>query len=140
MSNEAPLPALSEKIAVAVERPDVQSVISEVFGRSDYFLLFDTVNNTEEIILNPFAKTFGGAGIQSAQLLVENNVDVLITNKIGANALRVLNSAGIKVYMCMRENAKTAVQLFNEGKLKTIETKDVNILGNKHRRRYGHRN
>jgi predicted Fe-Mo cluster-binding NifX family protein len=128
------------KIAVGIEKPDPQSVISELFGRSKYFFLFDEKNNTEEIIANPFARTFGGAGIQTAQLLVENNVDVLITNQVGINAMRILNSAGTRVFVCIRENARTAVRLFYENKLKIIDKSEILVHGKKHRNRFGYRN
>ncbi|MGD8781198.1 MAG: NifB/NifX family molybdenum-iron cluster-binding protein [Ignavibacteria bacterium] len=130
----------AKKIAVAIKEPGMQSNLSDVFGRCSYFLLFDTANKTEKTLVNPFAKTFGGAGIQSAHLLIENNVDVLITGNIGINAQRILNSADIKIYKCSNENAKNAIRLFIEDKLDTI-TADVPAgNGNKHRRRFRYGN
>ena len=128
------------KIAVGTEKPEAESLISELFGRSNYFILFDKKNNTEEIITNPFARTFGGAGIQAAQLLVEKNVDILITNQIGNNAMRILNSAGVKVFSCIRENARTAVGLLYEDKLKLIDKSLILIHGEKHRNRFRYKN
>ena len=135
MPNETKLSSV-EKIAVAVEKPDPLSMISEVFGRSNYFVLSDEKKSAEEIIINPFAKTFGGAGIQTAQLLVENNVDVLIISRIGINPMRILNSAGVKIFICIRENARTALRLYYKGKLKIIDESQVLIHGKKYRKRF----
>jgi predicted Fe-Mo cluster-binding NifX family protein len=41
----------------------------------------------------------GGAGIQAAQTVANRGVEAVITGQIGPNAVRVLNSAGIAVYV-----------------------------------------
>jgi Uncharacterized conserved protein len=38
-----------------------------------------------------------GAGIQSAQLLLDKGVSTLITGQVGPNAQRVLESGGLKI-------------------------------------------
>lgn len=105
------------KIAAAVCGTFSNAVISDLFGKSDYFFLSDTENNTEEIICNPFSKTFDGDGIQAAHLLVEKGIDVLLSDKIGLNARRIFNSAGIQIYRCTRESPETAIKSFIENRL-----------------------
>lgn len=112
---------IAGKVAVAIAKPEKVSPLSEVFGRSNYFLLYDTSDNSEEILPNPFVKELGGAGIQSARFLIENRVDVVIVKKIGMNPFRFLASANIKVYQCKEATADEAIQFFSEGKLLQIE-------------------
>lgn len=127
------------KIAVSIEKPEDSSELSEVFGRSKYFLIYDSVNNAEEILYNPFASELGGSGIQSARLLIEKNVEIVITKKIGLNPLRFLNSANIKVYQCTKGTASEAIQLFKEEKLSAIEIGNKNIHTGRKRKRCGRR-
>lgn len=109
------------KIAVAIDKPERLSPLSEVFGRSNFFLIYDLSEDSEDFLTNPFVKELGGAGIQSARYLIENNVDVLIVKKIGINPFRFLTSADIEVYQCHETTATEAIRLFTEGKLNLIE-------------------
>jgi predicted Fe-Mo cluster-binding NifX family protein len=109
------------KIAVAIVKPEKTSSLSDVFGRSNFFFLFNNSDNSEMILPNPFAKELGGAGIQSARFLIENEVDVVIVKKIGMNPFRFLTSANIKVYQCKEATADEAIRFFSEGKLLQIE-------------------
>ncbi|MGK9476377.1 NifB/NifX family molybdenum-iron cluster-binding protein [Melioribacter sp. OK-6-Me] len=125
------------KIAVALEKPEKTSQLSEVFGRSNFFLIFNTEGESEKIINNPYAKELGGAGIQAARTLIENNINIVITRNIGTNPFRFLASAGIKVYLCQEGTAADAIQLYNEGKLTAAVSIDYCYTRGKKRKRYG---
>ncbi len=125
------------KIAVAIDKPERLSPLSEVFGRSNFFLIYDLLEDSEDVLTNPFAKELGGAGIQSARYLIENNVDVLIVKKIGTNPFRFLTSADIEVYQCQGTNATEAIRLFTEGKLSLIENMRGDIVSGRMRKRQG---
>ena len=125
--------------AITTDSPVLNSIISRNFGRSRFFILFDEDKNSIEIIPNPFAQTLGGAGIQLAQLLIEKSVDSVITNQLGANPLRLLISAGIKVYQCAGITALNAVDLLAENKLKLVNITAA-AQGNKFIKRYGKKN
>ncbi|MFH1195827.1 MAG: NifB/NifX family molybdenum-iron cluster-binding protein [bacterium] len=124
------------KIAVTVDKPERTAPLSDFFGRCGYILIHDMEKGNEEFISNPFATELGGAGIQLAKLLIENNIDVVIVKKIGLNPFRFVTSAKIKVYQCSEGTADEALRLFSEGKLFLMENIDKSIsLGRKHRRR-----
>lgn len=125
------------KIAVTIERPERDSSISEVFGRSFYFLIYDQEKELEEILRNPFATELGGAGIQSARFLIEQGVDIVIVNKIGTNPFRFLTSANIKIYECREGNGVEALQLFREERLNQLESSEVNFSIVRKRKRLG---
>ena len=114
-------------IAVAIQKPEIHSAVSDSFGKSEYFLFFDTQSNRERIIRNPFLETLGGAGIQTAQLLIENNADAIIVNQIGWNAFSVLSSAGVKVFHFTGRTAEDAIKNFMEGKLLRIEAPNNSV-------------
>jgi predicted Fe-Mo cluster-binding NifX family protein len=105
------------KIAVAISNPEKIYLLSELFGRSSFFLIYDTDDKSENVFTNPFANELGGAGIQAARFLIEKNVGIVITKLIGKNPFRFLTSANIKVYRCNEETANEAFRLFNEDKL-----------------------
>jgi predicted Fe-Mo cluster-binding NifX family protein len=108
-------------IAVSVKKPDLSADLSDAFGRSEYFLLFDSEMNASEFVHNPYSSELGGAGIQSARLLIERNIETLITTFIGFNTLRFFNSLKVKVYLCENCNAEESLRLFSEGNLKEIQ-------------------
>ncbi len=125
------------KIAVAIEKPEKSSPISEIFGRSKYFLIHNTKDETEDIISNPFINELGGAGIQSVRFLIEKNVDVVIVNDIGINPFRFLASANIKVYHHENTNANDAIRLLKEEKLVQIDLLNENFAFGRQRKRQG---
>ncbi len=138
------------EIAVAIEKTEIHSAVSYSFGKSEYFLFYNNESKREQIIRNPFLGTLGGAGIQTAQLLIEKNADAAIVNQIGWTAFRILYSAGIKVYHSEGGSAEGAIINLSEGNLITIEVTNFPGLPadgeagkqgkNKKRKRFGRKN
>ena len=89
------------KIALSSLGRDVNSKLSEVFGRCPYFIFAEIENSkiqTVEAIENISAKQQGGAGISAAQMVAENKVDVVIAGTFGPRALDVLKQFNIRVF------------------------------------------
>lgn len=105
-------------IALAENKLDV----SPIFGRAAYFLIYDSEGETENIVLNPGNSAYGGAGIRAAQFLVRQNVNVLLTFRLGENALSVLRSAEIKIYRAELVGAKDNIVLYKAGKLTLLDS------------------
>ncbi len=124
-------------IAVSIKKPDLISELSDVFGRSKYFLISNTINNTLEILLNPFSLELGNAGIQSAQFLIEKNIETIITKHIGINPLRFLGCSNVKVYRFNNGTGDNALKLFNENKLDEIKVDKTIPYQLRKRKRYG---
>ena len=79
------------KVVIPVEQARVDSPISSIFGRSPFFYLFDSETNQGSFLESTFL--FGqSAGIQAAQLMIDHGVDVLISNRCGENAMRLLSA------------------------------------------------
>ncbi|MBS3763607.1 MAG: 4Fe-4S binding protein [Planctomycetes bacterium] len=105
------------EIAVTTTGPNLQDDIDPRFGRCSYFLFVDTDTLDFEAINNPNATAGGGAGIQSAQMMVDRGVSTVLTGNCGPNAFQVLNSGGIDVIVGVSGNAEDAVQEFKSGAL-----------------------
>jgi predicted Fe-Mo cluster-binding NifX family protein len=107
------------------------------FGRCPFFILFDENSNSTEIVKNPFANSLGvGAGVQLAQLLIEKNVDIVISTQMGIGPFRLLSSADVKIYRCAGCTAPQAVELLNENELLEMDIPSMSG-GRKSRKRYG---
>lgn len=91
-------PIKKEKLRVAVPLDDkngMQSHISEHFARAPYFLIADVVNGkiiSSIIKENPGIKLEKKKGIESAEFLGKESVDVLISNEINEGPRSVLST------------------------------------------------
>ena len=110
------------KIAIASMGTNLNSDISPLLGRSDDFIIMDLKNGEiKDInIIENTAKNETGAGSTAAQILVDHEVDILITGKLGPVAFHILKNAGIKVYKIIPGSVQKNLKRFTEGKLKEI--------------------
>lgn len=109
------------KIVIPVDEKDLKTGVCMSFGRTPYFLIYDTETKESKFIENTAANSAGGAGIKAAQLIVDNNADVLLTPRCGQNAADVLLAADIKLYKTADGSAKENIDAFIGGKLSLLE-------------------
>lgn len=109
------------KIAIPVDDKNMEASVCISFGRTPYFLIYDTESKGSLFFENSAAASQGGAGIKAAQFLVDNKADVLLTPRCGENAAQVIKAADIKMYKTMPGSAKYNVDAFTEGKLSFLE-------------------
>jgi predicted Fe-Mo cluster-binding NifX family protein len=81
------------KIAVCSNQDNIESLVSDKFGRCEYFLIFD-VDEDNNIVKSESIKNQGnmqdhGAGVKSAEQIGNLNIDVLIVGNIGPNVENV---------------------------------------------------
>lgn len=114
------------KVAVSSEGPGLYSQVDVRFGRAKYFLIVDTetmevkaVENTQQLDLPQ------GAGIQAAQNVLKEGVDVLLTGNCGPKAFKVLNSGGVKIYVGVKGTVKDAIDDFKSKKLRPATEANV---------------
>ena len=110
------------KIAISTTGKTLDSEIDARFGRCPYFLIVEIENKkikNSKAIENTAAEQMGGAGITSAQLVANENVEAVITTNLGPRAFDVFSQFGIKVYQGQGK-IKDAVKQFIEGKLTEI--------------------
>lgn len=110
------------KIAVSSTDKDINSNVSDVFGRCPYFIIAEIENQEikkTEAIKNESENQMSGAGISTAQLIAENSVSAVITGNVGPRAFDVLKQFNIEVYSG-DGSIKEVLQKFIDKKLQKI--------------------
>lgn len=100
------------KICITAKGKDLEAEVDPRFGRAQYFLLIDPIAMQIEAVENPYKDTAQGAGIQTAQLLADKGVSVLLTGHVGPKAAGVLKSAGIQAVNGVSGKVKEVIQNF----------------------------
>ena len=115
----------SERICITSQGDSLDSLVDPRFGRCQYFIKVDLETLKFEAILNPNIESSGGAGIQSAQLIVDSGVSAVLSGNIGHNAFKVLKAAGLNNVTGEAHNGKEAIKKYVNGELKSSETSSV---------------
>ena len=109
------------KIAIPVDEKTLKSSVCVSFGRTPYFLIYDTETKESVFIDNSAAASTGGAGIKAAQTIVDNKANALLTPRCGQNAADVIKSADIKIYKTTSTSVKDNIAAFVDGKLPLLD-------------------
>lgn len=109
------------KVAIPVDGKSLESGVCPSFGRTPYFLLYDTTSKDTDFIDNSAFASEGGAGIKAAQAIVDNDVKALLTPRCGANAEEVLNKAGIAIYKSIAGSAQQNIDGFAAEQLSLLK-------------------
>ena len=109
------------KIGVPIDMPSIDESVSNTFGRSKKFLIYDTDSKEERYIDNFARSSQGGAGIKAAQVILDTGADVLITPRCGENAVKVLHESNIKIFQAISGSVQHNIDQFLQGKLLKLE-------------------
>jgi predicted Fe-Mo cluster-binding NifX family protein len=88
--------SLMMNVAISAQGTDWNAPVETHFGRARYLLIVDS--ETGRITVHDNIKNLNelqGAGIRSAQTLVNLGAQVLLTGSIGPKALETLRAAGV---------------------------------------------
>lgn len=115
------------KYVISVREQNLDANVDPRFGRAQMFALYDSKtgsctwhSNTQNL------QAAQGAGIQSAQNVVNLGAEAVITGHCGPKAFRVLTTAGIKIYnVTSGLTIKEAVKQIENGSIKPAENADV---------------
>lgn len=99
------------KIAITARSNKEDSIVDSRFGRCMYFQIYDTETKKLEVYDNASVNARGGAGIQSANFVIDSKVDALFTGRLGPNAMDVLEMTDINIYLV---NAKTVGEIIED--------------------------
>jgi len=114
------------QIAVTCRGKDLQADVDPRFGRARGFLVVDTETGSFEHLDNQQnLNAAQGAGIQSAQNVVNSGAELVITGHCGPKAFRVLSAAGVKVVLEAEGAVGQAIEKVKNGDLKPAESADV---------------
>jgi predicted Fe-Mo cluster-binding NifX family protein/ferredoxin len=113
------------KIAITSHGKGLDDQVDPRFGRCAYFLIVETESMHVEPLQNPNVALGGGAGIQSAQLMSENDVKAVLTGNCGPNAFQTLAAAGIEVIVGIAGSARDVVEQYKSGTLSSTRAPNV---------------
>ncbi|MBN2412921.1 NifB/NifX family molybdenum-iron cluster-binding protein [candidate division KSB1 bacterium] len=113
------------KIAISTTGPTLDDQVEMRFGRCAYFVILDPQTMAFEAVENPNIAAGGGAGIQSAQMMADKDVTVILTGNCGPNAFRTFGAAGIEVITGVSGTVREAVEQYKTGELKPTEAPNV---------------
>jgi predicted Fe-Mo cluster-binding NifX family protein len=109
------------KIAISATGKVLESTMDQRFGRTACFIIVDPVTMEFEAIDNQAAASAGGAGIASAQTVVNKGVEAVITGNVGPNAMNVLKAVGIIIYQGAPVGIRENLEMYKRGVLQKIE-------------------
>lgn len=107
-------------IAIPVDEKDINSKVCVSYGRTPYFMSYNTETKVSEFFDNEAANASGGAGIKASQILVDKGVNAVLTIRCGQNAADVLNAAKVEIYKTNAETANANVKAFEKGELSVL--------------------
>jgi len=113
------------KIAITSSGPELKNEIDPRFGRCPYFIIYDTDNDNFDAIENSNIRGMGGVGIQSAQMMADKGVQIVISGNCGPNAYRTMNAAGIQLISGVTGTVDSAIQEYKKGNLKPTNQSNV---------------
>jgi predicted Fe-Mo cluster-binding NifX family protein len=114
------------KIAITALEANLSSPVEPRFGRAKQFVLFDTETKEFEIIDNlQNLNAAQGAGIQSAQNIINSGAEALISGHCGPKAFRVLTAGKVKVYVNASGTIQENLDKLQAGELEQANDADV---------------
>jgi predicted Fe-Mo cluster-binding NifX family protein len=114
------------RIAIASQGVEKTSAVDPRFGRASYFLVFDTSDESLEVVENnQNVNAAQGAGIQAAENISKKNVDIIVASNFGPKAFRALEAAGIKAAIWAEGTVSEAIELAVNNKLKICDKANV---------------
>ncbi len=106
------------KIAVSSTGNSPDAAVDPRFGRAAYFIIYDTQTDQFVAIDNvQNLQAAQGAGVQAAQTVARQKVDVAISGNFGPKAFATLNAAGIKTALWAGGTVKDAIEQAKSGRL-----------------------
>lgn len=107
------------KIVIPVDSKEINSSVCFSYGRTPFFMFYDTETKETTYFDNSAFNAQGGAGIKASQMIVDNKADVLITQRCGENAADVLEG-NVKIYKSIYPTATANIDAFEKGELELL--------------------
>lgn len=114
------------KVVVTSIDGTMEGAVDERFGRCRKFVMYEAESKTSSVIDNVSNLNLAqGAGIQTAQNVVNADARVVISGHVGPKAFKVLRAAGIDVYSASSMSVAEAITRYEEGRLTKLDGADV---------------
>jgi len=111
------------KIAVSSEGPTLDSPVDPRFGRAAGFVIIDPETMAFKYVDNGASQAMNqGAGIQTAELMTQHDVGVVLTGYVGPKAFHSLAAVGIKIGQNLEGlSVRAAVEKYKSGQVSIAE-------------------
>jgi predicted Fe-Mo cluster-binding NifX family protein len=113
------------KICVTAIANSLEAPLDPRFGRCLYFVIVDSETMEFEGYPNLAAGSTGGAGIQVAQTIANEDVKTVITANVGPNAFGVLSALGIEIVTGAFGTVREVIEKFKKGDLQRASLPNV---------------
>ena len=115
------------KYAISAREKSLNATVDIRFGRAQLFALFDSATGECSWHANSQnLQAAQGAGIQSAQNVVNLGAEAVISGHCGPKAFRVLEAAGVKIFTISSDiTIKEAIEQIENGRITPSEGADV---------------
>ena len=114
------------KVAVTTTGVDLDAALDPRFGRASRLIVYDTEGGRFEVLENhKNLQAAQGAGVQTAASVSRSGAGCLVTGHLGPRAFRVLNAAGIQVYLTDAPTVAEALRRLRCGELTPALSADV---------------
>lgn len=114
------------KIAVTSIDGTLEGSVDERFGRCKKLVVYDPERKTVEVVDNKANMGAAqGAGIQTAQNVVNAGAGTVISGHFGPKAFQVLKAAGVEIYQAANVTVAEALKRFEQGRLGKLTGADV---------------
>lgn len=116
------IPKYKEKSSMKILLPldyDGSSVCVS-FARAPQFLIKDTSTGNVQILDNPACEEEHGAGIKASQFVLDQNIDIVITPRLGENSAKVFEQAGIEIFKSIKANALDNALAWEQNQLEKL--------------------
>lgn len=88
-----------------------KSLVSEQLGRANFFYVYDTDKKDGVFYKNSFLNENHGAGVKTAEFIIKQKANVLLTPRVGEKALDILLDTDVKMY---KTNGKVVKEIIND--------------------------
>lgn len=103
------------KICVTSKGDTLSAEVDPRFGRAAFFLLIDTETLKFDAVANHNINSAGGAGTNSAKLVVDGSCEAVLTGNCGPKAMAALQAGSIAIYTGVSGTVEQAVENFKNG-------------------------
>jgi len=110
------------RVGVATSKGGLDDTIFNLFGRCPTYTFIECEGGRivkAEVLDNPGASSAEGAGIKTAQFLVKNGADVVVSGNFGPHATKVLLSSGVKLVQA-QGNVREILEKYLAGDIKEV--------------------
>ena len=99
-----------------IGKKGLSELVYNHFGSAPYFMIYNTDSEAIKIIENDNSHHNHGT-CQPLSVIAKYDVDIILTNGMGARAVQMLNRGGIKVFKLDGNTVAEAIKKFEDNEL-----------------------